>query len=170
MKYDIPIEYLRSRFSYEKETGILIWKDGQCAGKEVGCITENKAGNKYRTLSIGFSGKTYNFMAHQMIWAITHGDWADEIDHKNGDGLDNRLCNLRSVCRSINNKNHKRQSNNTSGISGVSWIGRINRFRAYGMNGDRKQINLGCHRTLFDAACARKSWELGLEFTERHGK
>ena len=162
-------EILRRRLDYNKDTGSLVWIDGQCAGEEAGCIVKNRAGNQYRILSIGTNGRTFNFMVHQAIWAIVTGLWAEEIDHFDGDGLNNVWSNLREVSRSVNNKNHRKQRNNTSGIAGVSWMDRLSKFRSYGTNGNRKQINLGTHYSIFEAACARKSWELSLEFTERHG-
>lgn len=42
------------------------------------------------------------------------------VDHINGDGLDNRKCNLRIISRSQNAINRKIPSNNTSRIIGVS--------------------------------------------------
>lgn len=170
MKYEIPLEYFQSRLLYGRHSGDLIWRDGQRKGKQVGCVVENKAGNQYRFMSIGYKGKSYNFMVHQVIWFLCVEQWVDELDHIDGNGLNNKLLNLRPVTRSVNNMNHRKQKNNTSGLSGVSWTARLDKFRAYGMNGNKKQICLGCYSSLFDAACARKSWELGLGFTGRHGK
>lgn len=44
-----------------------------------------------------------------------------EIDHVNGDTLDNRRCNLRLATHSQNLANQKFSSANTSGFRGVSW-------------------------------------------------
>lgn len=41
------------------------------------------------------------------------------VDHINGDTLDNRKCNLRSVSNTENIQNRKKQRNNSSGYTGV---------------------------------------------------
>lgn len=168
-KYDIPLEYFQSRLVYDGNTGRLMWKDGQRGGYDVGCVTRNAAGNEYRYMSIGYKGKCYNFMVHQVIWFMCEGVWAKEIDHENGNGLDNRKQNLRSVCRPINSMNHKRQRNNSSGLPGVSFVATKCQWRAYGTE-NNVQVHLAYTPDFFEAICARKSWENLKPFTERHGK
>lgn len=70
-------------------------------------------------MEIGINGRSY--LAHRLAWLFVHGQWPDaEIDHKNGDRTDNRLCNLRCVTRQHNLMNQRRpRSNNTTGYLGV---------------------------------------------------
>lgn len=78
----------------------------------------------YFQVSDGYYGKLF---AHQAIMFLATGKMSDrqnQIDHINGNGLDNRLENLRFVSATGNqrNANRKMQSNNTSGIVGLSEV------------------------------------------------
>ncbi len=53
-----------------------------------------------------------------------------EVDHRNGDGLDNRRENLRAATRTQNMANTRLRSNNTSGFKGVSFDNRTARWIA----------------------------------------
>lgn len=47
-----------------------------------------------------------NYAAHRVVFFLYHGRWPDgEIDHINGDRLDNRPLNLREADRSLNSAN-----------------------------------------------------------------
>lgn len=54
-----------------------------------------------------------------------------EVDHINGDGLDNRKENLRVCTHKENTRNRKIQKNNTSGFTGVVWDKPRNKWRAH---------------------------------------
>lgn len=54
----------------------------------------------------------------------------DQVDHINGDKLDNRRSNLRSVTRTQQSLNKARYKNNTSGFKGVSFHAASGRWRA----------------------------------------
>ena len=56
---------------------------------------------------------------HRFIINIT--DPKIQIDHKNGDSLDNRKENLRLATGQENSRNRKKRNDNTSGYKGVSW-------------------------------------------------
>ena len=53
-----------------------------------------------------------------------------EIDHRNGNGLDNRRENLRRATRSQNIANSKLHLDNTSGTKGVYWDKATQKWRA----------------------------------------
>lgn len=81
-----------------------------------------------------------------------------EIDHKNGNRLDNRKINLRKCKRSQNSKNLKRNKRNTSGTTGVGWDKKSNKWRAR-INCNGKEYNLGNFTNKEDAIKIRKEYE-----------
>lgn len=96
-------EYL----DYDPKTGILTNKRQRGvskAGKEVGTVETSRAGKQYRRM--WFKGRRY--YAHVLI-AIMIGIAvpALEVDHMDGDGLNNAAYNLRTVTHSENMKNRK---------------------------------------------------------------
>lgn len=76
-----------------------------------------------------------------------------ETDHINGDTLDNRRENLRTVTRSQNNMNAKPRKNCSSRHKGVSWQGNMDKWSAY-INKDGQRFNLGYYYSEDVAAIA----------------
>lgn len=76
-----------------------------------------------------------------------------EIDHVNGDGLDNRRENLRVCTSAENGRNRRRYKNNTSGFKGVAWQAERKRYRAR-ISVDKRKYHLGDFLTPEDAARA----------------
>ena len=88
-----------------------------------------------------------------------------QVDHINGDKLDNRKENLRLCNNSQNHMNKGVQSNSTTGYKGVSFEKSIGRYRAY-LNLNGKRYNLKTWETPEEAALAynEKAKELFGEF------
>ncbi len=78
------------------------------------------------------------------------------VDHKNGDGLDNRKANLRVCSHSQNMQNKRLYRNNKSGRKGVYKVpcsaGNSVRWRSE-INVNKRRVRLGTYETL-DAASA----------------
>lgn len=73
-----------------------------------------------------------------------------DVDHIDGNGLNNRRDNLRVATRAGNKRNSRRPSNNTSGYKGVSWRKRESLWTAsICCNG--KQMHLGYFSSAEDA-------------------
>lgn len=92
-----------------------------------------------------------------------------QIDHIDGDRLDNRKCNLRIATNQQNNCNRGPQSNNTSGYKGVSWNKTMKKYEAY-IKYNNKKISLGFFNDKEEAASIRdkKAKELHKEFAWTH--
>lgn len=84
---------------------------------------------------------------------IMKADVGIEVDHINGDKLDNRKSNLRLCGRSSNMANMKLKINNQSGYKGVSWSSRGNKWQVHIMV-DNKSIYLGMYSDKEEAARA----------------
>lgn len=68
------------------------------------------------------------------------------VDHINGNGLDNRRCNLRLCTANQNQYNVGIQVRNISGFKGVGWFSPTKMWRAR-LQVDGKRIHLGWFRT-----------------------
>ena len=86
---------------------------------------------------------------HRLIMQPPNG-W--EVDHINGDGLDNRRCNLR-ICTRTQNARNVRAQQGSSSFKGVSWIRSAKKWRA-GIRASGKKIYLGQFDAEEDAARA----------------
>ena len=93
-------------------------------------------------------------MHREIVGSIEKGK---EVDHADGNGLNNQRKNLR-VCSHLENmRNTKLSSRNTSGIKGVSWYQANNKWRA-DASMDGKLIYLGSFKNIKDANNAYKKF------------
>lgn len=104
---------LKEILSYNPLTGgfvsLLIRRGPRKTAGTIGCLSGG-----YLTIMV--DGKTYK--AHRLAWLYMTGSLPKEnIDHANGDRLDNSWCNLRLASRSQNRANSKTSSR--TGLKGV---------------------------------------------------
>lgn len=99
---------------------------------------------------------------HRVIMDAPAGS---DVDHIDGNGLNNRRSNLRVASRSENLRNHGMRPNNTSGFKGVSWHNTSEKWQVH-IRVDGKQKMLGLFADIQDAAAAyaKASKELHGEF------
>src|SRR6185437_16179325 len=110
-------ETLERLFSYDPETGILLWRAWSGGTAHAG-TRAGSLGPRHRVLNVQGS----HYLEHRIIWKLVTGnDPVAEIDHANGVGDDNRWSNLREASRTQNAHNLKTPSTNTSGFKGVHW-------------------------------------------------
>ena len=100
-------EYLRERFNYNEEAGVLTWRTHLRAARYVGKEAGSRNG-KY--LRIRLDGKGYLF--HRIVWIYMNGEIPEgmNIDHIDNDPLNNRIDNLRLATHHENmwNRPHAR--------------------------------------------------------------
>lgn len=77
----------------------------------------------------------------------------NKVDHKNGNGLDNRRENLRSVTQSQNIQNTKKTTGTSSIYKGVSWLPSRSKWKA-SIDANAKKIYLGLFASEERAAMA----------------
>ena len=75
----------------------------------------------------GNATKRHRVFIHNVIMGNSKGLFVDHID---GDGLNNRRCNMRLATRAQNMRNQKKNSRNTSGLKGVSFDKRREKWYA----------------------------------------
>ena len=109
----ITQDYVKQLFEYRD--GELYWKINK--GKvRVGQKVGNLNNNYYR---VQINGKIYK--NHRIIFLIHYGFFPDQVDHVDGNTLNNCIENLRAATTFGNNQNRKKGANNTSGLKGVVW-------------------------------------------------
>lgn len=108
----LEVSRLRELFSYDPITGVLYRLTTKRAG--LPCGTVFSTGH----MQVDVDGKMTG--VHRIAWALHSGEYPTvEVDHKNGDGADNRLCNLRLATSSQNNQNRRLSTRNKTGIKCV---------------------------------------------------
>ncbi len=155
---------IKSLVDYNPDNGEFRWKCSR-GNKQSGSLAGYL---RHGYITIKINGKQY--AAHRIAWLLTHGMWPNgDIDHINGNILDNRIINLRDVDRTTNLRNMTISSLNTSGITGVHWCKTWGKWKAQ-ISGDGKRVVLGSFDNLLDAVCARKSAEIEYGYHPNHGR
>jgi hypothetical protein len=112
-------DVVRDALRYDPQTGIFVWAKYMNRCARAGQVAGKRTQSGY--WSIRMNRKSV--MAHRLAWLHVHGSWpVGEIDHVNGQRMDNRISNLRDVGRAVNMQNRRAPSTGTrSGVLGVTW-------------------------------------------------
>ena len=156
----LPINAERARevLDYDTVTGFFLWKIKTCdkviIGTKAGCEATAPDGRQY--VKIRYDGRLYQ--AHRLAWAYTHGlsDFRS-IDHRDGNGLNNAIVNLREATQSENSANMRKTIKSSTGYRGVYPYGTSGlKFEAKAMK-NYKSIQFGVFDTpekAYEAYCA----------------
>lgn len=137
---------LRELFAYDPETGIFAGLQNRSGRKMIGRVAGHLMSCGYWRM--GIDGRKY--LAHRMAWLYMTGEMPGfEVDHINGNRLDNRFANLRLADFFHNQQNRRGpQRNSTTGLLGVTKSG--NQWGAQ-ITSKGRRIHLGRFKTADEA-------------------
>lgn len=90
------------------------------------------AGYKWCFAKAGYAASRKKNYGEQVLMhrIILNAGKTQSVDHKNGNGLDNRKNNIRLCSHQQNMMNRKMPCHNTSGYKGVTWDKQMKKWRA----------------------------------------
>jgi hypothetical protein len=153
--HHIPIRFLRECFAVD-ENYVVRWRErpfchfpsaragniwnARYPGRKAGFISRQG----YLRVGLKYAGKRGKVLVHRIVWALTHGEWPSEIDHWDGNPLNNDIGNLFEV-------HHHENAENMAGRRGYYNVD--GKWRAHiTANGER--ISLGRYATKAEARAA----------------
>lgn len=151
-------ERLKELLFYCSVTGDFVWLVYRSSQANIGDFAGHITDNDYSRIRV--DGNSYR--AHRLAWLYQEGYFPEyQIDHKDGNKINNRWDNIRHVTRSCNKQNKKIRMDNTSGFMGVLWNKRRNKWWArimingldtcIGSHDDK--ISAALHRCHYEACC-----------------
>lgn len=123
---------------FEYRNGELYWKRRTSPTANAGDIAGNLKGNGYKQVTI--NNKLY--LLHRIIYLWHHGYIPKLIDHRDNNGLNNRIENLRDATSNQNQNNRKLSKASGSGVKDVYKVGNKWQVR-FTVSGKRKAF--GCY-------------------------
>jgi hypothetical protein len=135
--------------AYDPLTGVFTWRVRPALNMRAGDAAGGPLGDYW---AIRIDGRKY--LAHRLAWLYVRGEWPTaQIDHRNGDGRDNRLANLREATQAQNNQNVRARRDNVSRLVGVGFRKDSGKWQAR-ITVQRTRHVLGVFNTPEEAAAA----------------
>ena len=116
MSDEALVAHLVKNYTYDAERGVVV-------NRKLNRVVKGAVNSRgYVKTRLWLSGHNPTIGLHQMVWVVVHGRLPTQIDHINGNPLDNRLENLREVTYSENDANRvwTWKPNARTGLPGVS--------------------------------------------------
>jgi hypothetical protein len=123
-------EILLENFRYDETTGNLYWKVKRCFKTDLSKPISSKGKNGYIQVFTTLSGEKKNHSIHRLIWMMVYGVNPTNIDHIDGNKLNNRISNLREVTHQQNMMNRKKRVDSNNAYKGIykvknTWVAEI---------------------------------------------
>ena len=143
-------------FDADFERGLLYWVKPRKGKKEAG--TFKSALNRHTVI---YKNKVH--LRYRILFALFNGYWPfGEIDHIDGNSLNDSISNLRDGDRKLNAKNTKIRSDNKTGMAGISFHQGKWRVRL-------SNKHIGSFEKKSEAMAVRLKVQLEEGYTQRHG-
>lgn len=125
----------------------LIWRKSNTNRTKPGAV----AGSKGRYWQVKFKGKDYG--VHRLVYFLYYEQdpRSFDVEHKDGNKLNNKITNLRLATRQLNNANTRSAKGSSSKYKGVSWNKKLNKWSVC-ITKDYKQVYLGLFTNEEEAA------------------
>jgi hypothetical protein len=150
-------DLLKELFDYKD--GELYWKLKPAIRVSIGDIAGSLSSNGYKQVYV--NSKPY--LNHRIIFAMHNGFFPKQIDHIDGNPLNNKIENLREVTNTQNAYNKK--CINKYGIKGISLHKKTGKYHVR-LTTNGKQMSFGLYEKIEDAknAAIKARQELHGEF------
>lgn len=148
----LTLDELKQLMKYDPISGDLFWLKSINPRAPAGSLAgKNSISYGYRLISIN----KIRYRAHHLVWFWFKGEMPKhQIDHINGNKLDNRIENLRDVPQLVNTWNlQSAKKNSKSGLLGVDWKNSHKKWRAQ-IRVDGQKIQIGLYDTAQEAQAA----------------
>lgn len=198
---DYSFTHLSTLFELDENSPSgLVWKYNRYGGKNNKQILR-KAGTPAGGVDIANGGGTYRvwrasvnrqrYQAARVVYVLKHGDIENYkvVDHVDGDGLNNKMCNLVLKTTQENNQNVKLGTKNKTGVVGVFLERDLKYDKDIAYTATWNDVDCTAHRKrfylqnfkhnypeTFAAAVAFRELKIkeliahGMSYTPRHGK
>ena len=142
--HDLTADQLRAAMTYDPATGtfrrLKPWRGRYTPGD----VTVYG----YQRINVG----KHRYFAHRLAFLWMTGRWPEaQIDHKNGNRLDNRWCNLREATAQENRRNERKRGSNP--YKGITFYKPTGRWKA-SIKVNRREKSLGYFTTPIEAHTA----------------